>query len=475
MTMTRLPTPEQWVIKKLNEMETAELIERYNDYFAVDKNGNERSVHLPTQFVRRYMTRSDGALPTVAAIATMPIVLAYGALLAPPGLDRLRCIQFIIPDEVRAIIPKPEECTPDAVRKAMKLLTDEWLCDVATDFTGKAQVIAMALTLIERSLLDSRPVFFIAAGKRGNGKTTLIIMLVMAVLGTMPAAAAWSNNEEERRKALLSYLLYGVPYILWDNIKRGTQISCSHIEAACTTTLFSDRVLGVSEIAKTSASSIQFFTGNAIGAKGDLASRSLMVTLDTGRADPENREFKHNDPIGWTERHRVELVRAFYTILLGNPQLKAKHDAPGKTRFKMWWRLVGSAVEHAAKLSGEEVDFGKLFMAREDDDEETTSLAEMLEVMLRIWPQGFTAQQVASRISNLGRDDEAQVIRDALQPGMEQSYVFSTLRVARLLRNFVDAPVFSGNSTLTLVSEMDKHSKTLRYTVIKQVNKVEVA
>ena len=34
-----------------------------------------------------------------------PIVLADGNLLAPDGLDRLRGILFIIPDELRAIIP----------------------------------------------------------------------------------------------------------------------------------------------------------------------------------------------------------------------------------------------------------------------------------------------------------------------------------------------------------------------------------
>ena len=100
----------------------------------------------------------------------------------------------------------------------MEFLCDEWLCDVATDYTGKCIIIAAALTLIERSLLPDRPAFFVTAGRRGGGKTTTLIMLIMAVTGVWPAAAAWSTNEEERRKALMSYFLYGVPYILWDNI-----------------------------------------------------------------------------------------------------------------------------------------------------------------------------------------------------------------------------------------------------------------
>ena len=56
----------------------------------------------------------------------------------------------------------------------MQFLTDEWLCDVATDYIGKCIIIAAALTLIERSLLPDRPVFFVTAGRRGGGKTTTL-------------------------------------------------------------------------------------------------------------------------------------------------------------------------------------------------------------------------------------------------------------------------------------------------------------
>jgi hypothetical protein len=139
------------------------------------------------------------------------------------------------------------------------------LLDVATDYTGKCTIIAAALTLIEHTLLPDRPAFFVTAGRRGGGKTTTLTMLIMAITGLWPAAAAWSTNEEERRKALISYFLYGVPYIVWDNIARGMQISCPHIEKSCTAAYYSDRKLGVSEMVCTAASTIQFFTGNNIG------------------------------------------------------------------------------------------------------------------------------------------------------------------------------------------------------------------
>jgi hypothetical protein len=283
--MTSLAPPEQWVLSRMNEMEVAEMIEEHIDYYTVDEDGTRRSVHLPTPFVRHFMRRHDGALPTVVAIATAPIVLADGVLLAPDGLDSDRGIIFVVPEELRAAIPQCKDYTPAAVKAAMEFLC-EWLVDVATDYVGKATIIAAALTLIERSLLPDRPCFFVTAGRRGGGKTTTLTMLIMAVTGLWPAAAAWSTNEEERRKALMSYFLYGVPYILWDNIARGTQISCPHIEKSCTAAYYSDRKLGVSEMVCTAASTIHLFTGNNIGPRGDLASRSLHIRLDVDRVDP---------------------------------------------------------------------------------------------------------------------------------------------------------------------------------------------
>src|SRR5262249_30447460 len=134
------------------------------------------------------------------------------------------------------------------------------------------------------------------------------------------------------------------------NIVRGAQISCSHIERSCTAQFYSDRRLGMTDIATAAASAIQLFTGNNVGPRGDLASRSLRGRLTANRPDPENRDFKHPDPIGWTEANRAKILRALYTILLGNPMLKQARDVAGGTRFKAWYRLVGSALEHAARL-----------------------------------------------------------------------------------------------------------------------------
>ena len=341
-TNSRLPASEQALLTRLNEAQPGELIERHIDY--IDAAG--RSVHLASPFVHHYHVRPDGdALPLVA------------------------------------------------------FLTDEWLCDVATDYPGKCSLISAALTVIERSLLSDRPTFWVTAGRRGGGKTTTLMMLLMRVTGVRPSAAAWSPNAEERRKALLSYLLSAAPAVIGDNIARGTQIACPHIEASCTTAFYSDRRLGASEMVSVAASLIHFFTGNNVGPRGDLTSRSLKVRLETETADPENRPFTHPDPIGGTKANRGKSSKCLYTIMLGNPALRPGSNAVPETRFKTWWKLIVSAVEHAAGLCAaqtrddvswmtsptrpsscpaEGVRFRDLFLAQEEDDEDDPSLGEVL-------------------------------------------------------------------------------------------------
>jgi hypothetical protein len=333
-------------------------------------------------------------------------------------------------------------------------------------------------------------------------------MLIKAVTGIWPAAAAWSSNEDERRKALLSYFMAGVPYILWDNIARGTQISCPHIEKSCTAAYYADRKLGVSEMIATAASTIHFFNGNNVLPKGDLASRGLVARIELDRHDPENREFTHPDPIGWTDDHRADILRALYTILIGNPRLKAQDDAPLKTRFKLWWRLVGSAVEHAAQLAAERselgayeaggppppyaVDFHALFLARADEDEDSVSLGEALDVMLQHWPMTlagqttFTAGDIAGLINspriavtdtvgnrvydefgNAMFQDNADgvALRDFLYPGAPAGFRASPKSVGRLLRTHIDEPVKRGGRTLSLRTHSSGGDRALTYVV----------
>lgn len=390
------------------------------------------------------------------------------------GLDRQRGIIFRLQPELVDILPKPEECDSTAVAEAMQYLTDVWLCDVAADYAGKGILVAAALSIIERTLLPERPAFFVAAGQRGGGKTTALQMVFLAATGYRAPAAAWSANEEERRKSLFSYLGEGVPAVVWDNIPRGTTISCPSIEKSLTAAVYSDRVLGQTGTRTVPATTISMFTGNNIAPRGDLASRSLQVRLTVDRPDPENRTFKHTDPMAWTTAHRGNILHALYTLLLGNPRLRNRNPGPAQTRFKAWWHLIGSAVENGAAQCVEHVSalvvdrhptcppvavsFGQMFLTGEAVEEQSRSLATVLDALKTKWKNTFKASDL---VGELGAPTPAATeLKGALEQASGKLLpILTPTTVNWRLQAIMDAPVTIENKTWVLRYTPDPKGK----------------
>lgn len=149
-----------------------------------------------------------------------------------------------------------------------------------------------------------------------------------------------------------------------------------------------------------------------------MASRSLKTLLDPGRPDPENRPFKHVEPVAWVQANRPKLLGALLTILSGNPTLKRRWspDFQPETRFKDWWTLVGSAVEHAAKLCGHGLRFRDLFAENEVHDDEADGLVELLtQLREKFGSAPFTAREVVKAIApGPGFDEGTPDLLDAL-------------------------------------------------------------
>jgi hypothetical protein len=478
---SRLPAPDQLLLTRLDKPAVAELIERHIEYL----DAFHRPVHLGAAFVEHFQIRkNDPALPVATAISTLPIVLPDGGILAAPGLHRDHGIVMRVPAALITRLPQQRDCTPHRVARAMRFLTQVWLCDVATDYAGRCVLVAAALSIIQRTLLDQRPAYFITAGRRGGGKTTALQMIATAVLGHRAAATAWSSNDEERRKALFAYLLEGVPFVVWDNLARGAAISCPQIEKALTSTTYQDRILQFSEFKTVPAYTVMGFTGNNISPKGDMASRSLTCRLTVERPDPENRPFRYPDPIGWTEDHRGEILAALYTLLLGNPRRNPGRHSTPPTRFKAWWDMVGSAIEFAADqhtlLSAQEVagfvadpdpvpprtiSFAEIFLAGEAQDEQDNSMAIVLDVLSRRWPNGFQAANVAHYAGEA--EEGAIAFRDALELASGKPLkIISATTVTWRLKALADAPVDIGVRRLVLRYQPNTHAGSF---VVKQL------
>jgi hypothetical protein len=235
---------------------------------------------------------------------------------------------------------------------------------------------------------------------------------------------------------------------VWDNIPRGESISCPTIEKALTAEELSDRILGESRTLAVPATTIMAFTGNNISPKGDLASRSLIVRLAVSRADPENRNFEHPDPISWTLANRRRILAALYAIML----VSREGPQQAKTRFKDFWTLIGHPIE---LVSG--VDFAELFKRSDGLDEETNAVAILFGELRAVYGGNkFTAADLCKELNPIAGDLRTNDRGDALRAALEEAAggkrfppgPVSTHRVAKKLQALVDRTVFCGDETL---------------------------
>ncbi len=475
-----LPAPPEPLISELNASGVAMGIEphiRFESIAQIATGEIRRDVRLSTVFGSAYASWPDSKLPIVRGVSTLPIVLPGGTIISNNGLHHDLQLIFRVQPSLLSSLLNPNLVTIDVACAAYRNLTDVWLADVDTDTEGKAIIVALAMTLIQRHLLPARPAFFVTAGQRGGGKTTLLNMAATAVFGRPAAAANWSPSEEERRKAIFSYFAAGIGLLVWDNIPRAEAISCPTIEKALTAAEISDRILGESRTLTVPATTVMAFTGNNISPKGDLASRSLIVRLAVSRADPENRIFQHTDPIGWTLANRRRILAALYTIML-TPRETPKQ---AKTRFKDFWTLVGQPIE---LVSG--IDFAELFKRNDGLDEETSAVAILFgELRALHGDNKFTAADFCKELNPApadagdrgfghGGNDERERERqkrergDHLRGTLEEAAggkrfppgPVSAHRVAKKLQALVDRTVFCGDDTLRLRAHPHHESKS---------------
>jgi hypothetical protein len=397
----RKPAPPMPLITRHTVLSMTMRVEQDIVFLKVTEEAGPQPARLQPVFVNAFMGLTTSRLPVLKSIVSTPLVSPGGRILATRGFDPISGIFFDLSSAELTATPDGE-ITEDAIRAAYQLFVEEMLCDVATDPDGLATTIALLCSMVEAPLLPERPAFMVQAPQRGGGKTTLLHMCSQVVFNRLASAAAWSESKEERRKAIFAVALEGHRAVVFDNIPRGAAITCPEIEKLLTAEEISDRVLGETRTGTASARIIVCFTGNNILPTGDMASRTLPIPIDPGRPDPENRVFRHADPIAWVQANRGRLLGAVLTILAGNPTLRRRHE-PGfqpETRFKLWWTLVGSAVEHAARLYGHAVSFREMFARNEVHDEEAAGRAELVALLLRRFGSGpFTAGGVADLIS----------------------------------------------------------------------------
>jgi hypothetical protein len=469
-----LPAPKEILFKILTPTGVSMMCEEHIGLYVLNDSGEESLVSLPPEFSVALMEMPGSQIPVCSAIQTLPLVLPGRRLLCEQGYNAERRLLMQIEPALFKVMPTPDECTLASARAAYAFLCKEWLCDVQTDKAGLATIIATALQMIERVLLDQRPNIFINGSMSGGGKTTLANMLTSAVYGRRAAAAAWTDNKEERKKSLFSWLLEGVACVVFDNIKRGERINCEVLDKIATSFEYTDRVLGSTKTGTASACTTFILTGNCISPRGDARNRSLVINIASSTAKPEARYFKHQDVIGWTIGNRSDILRALYIILLvDRPDI----SIATRTRFKSWYQLCARPVEI---VSG--IDLVAIFEHNDEADDETNGVTYLFERLYAAFGQNvFRAKDVGDIMNpDYGIDDpfssdaattrehrreDAERLREALDTAMGRTLPLGApvSQIGRWLSGLKDYIVSTESGTLRLSMLADaKHGATYR-------------
>jgi hypothetical protein len=214
-----------------------------------DARGNVSAAEPPTRVITNILATPEPPVPQLRRIVSAPMFAPDGSLHDSPGYNPLSQ-NFYQPRSGFTVPSVSAAPSVDEIDKARGLICDELLGDFP--FSGdaeKAHAVALLLLPFVRDLIDGpTPLHMIEKPVAGTGAGLLANVLLIPALGQPPAVMTEGGDDDEWRKRLTAKLMQGPAVLLIDNV-REPLVSAS-LAAALTSTVWEDRILGMSTIAR---------------------------------------------------------------------------------------------------------------------------------------------------------------------------------------------------------------------------------
>lgn len=272
----------------------------------------------------------------LTAVTTAPTLRPDGSVFDEPGHDSSTGLMYVTTEAYPLTVP-----SAPTVEQALDALAKLWRPIRLFPFADEVAVgvtLAAMLSACLRPALPTCPATGFDAPAAGTGKTLLAKCIGALATGGDVAVLPPTNEEDECRKRLFAALRGGSKVLLWDNVRE--PLGNSVIDSFLTSSLFSDRVLGVSENVELPNRSLFLVSGNNLVLTGDTHRRILLARLDAQIETPFKREFEF-DPLTEVCNNRQTLVVAALTIV--RAYIAAGRPKVGKGRiasFELWDDLV---------------------------------------------------------------------------------------------------------------------------------------
>ena len=369
-----------------------------------NKEGEEFPIHPPTWAVKETASRCNWpAVRHLEAIVETPILRHDGSIFGEPGYDPITGVVYEPTASIVDTIPKvPTSPTTEQISAAVATILE-----VVRDFpfatpAHQSAWLAAVLTPFARfAFRGPAPLFLIDANVRGAGKSLLCDLVGLIVSGREMARMVNTRAEDEMRKRITAIAIAGDPLVLIDNI--GDALGGPGLDAALTSSTWSDRILGKSEnTVPMPLCATWYATGNNVILKSDIARRICHIRLESPEENPEERSgFAHQNIRGHVYRNRPALIAAALTILRGytaatadKPELKP--SIPQWGSFEGWSDVVRGAIVFAGLA-----DPGQTReQVREESDSEGQTLRAFMSAWEKLDPEnlGMTIYEAIKRV-----------------------------------------------------------------------------
>jgi hypothetical protein len=269
---------------------------------------------FPLEAARTALAASDMLphLRRLVGVVHTPTIRKDGTLLDAPGYDPATRLLYL-PEPGLHIPPVSPDPTPDDVTAARDLLLYMIEGFPFVSDHDRAAYLGLLLTPLLRDLTPSPyKMFAISAHQAGSGKTLLATVARLIHGGVF--RAEMPEDDAELRKQITTILnMTTGPVVNIDNVTG--VVRSSTLAGLLTSAAWDDRKLGANELARCVNDRVWVLTGNNMTLGGDLVRRTIWVTIDPGRPDPQLRQnFKIINLEAWVREHRGELLHALLTL-----------------------------------------------------------------------------------------------------------------------------------------------------------------
>lgn len=284
----------------------------------------------------------NGRVKPLSGVVESPTIRVDGSVVQSPGYDRQTGLIYRPSIEFPTVADSPSR---DDASKALSLLLE-----VLTDFpifedADRTAWVSMVLSMIGRPCIAGYvPLFAVTANIRGAGKSLLVDAATLIAYGRQASRKAFTRDDDEMRKTITAVAIGAVPSVLFDNLD--IQLGGASLDAAITSSSWSDRVLGQSRMTDLPLRTVWSATGNNMAFGSDIGRRVLPIRLQSPLETPETRTgFKHPDLLAWVSDERPRLAVAALTILRAYFVAGCPVQPKGEWgSFESWSAIVRGAI-----------------------------------------------------------------------------------------------------------------------------------